>query len=335
MSRPGSSSSLAEIDATAADWVIRRDLGLSVTCQAEFEQWKAADPRHIQALSSLEAAWTRLDRPRSGGRAEELMRVLSASAGRRRRRRRINAALAGVAIMAFAGVLWTARSRTEAAASASRPLVLLPETRRLTDGSVVELKSGAEIAVDYTGIFRRVQLMRGEALFQVAKNKERPFIVTAAGIDVRAVGTSFVVGMRKSQIDVIVTEGQVAVGVPPEKSAAAYSTLLAAGRKLAIDVGPHPKISATVTVSAEEIDDRLGWRAARLDFSHTPLADAVELFNAHSKLRLVVADPALAAIPVTGLFRANQAEVMVRLLEANFGIKAERDGDTITLRKAP
>src|SRR5437660_1453063 len=74
----------------------------------------------------------------------------------------------------------------------SSAVVLRPEKQILADGSVVELKSGAEIAVDFTGAYRRVALKRGEAHFQVA-HQSRPFVVTAGPIEFRAVGTAFAV----------------------------------------------------------------------------------------------------------------------------------------------
>ena len=111
-------------------------------------------------------------------------------------------------------------------------------TPMLDDGSVAELNRGAEIEVNYTVAERRVVLRRGEALFTVAKNPARPFVVRAGGVDVRAVGTAFNVKLAGPNLEVLVTEGTVHVSQQtPATSASAPTELtmlaaLTAGQEL-------------------------------------------------------------------------------------------------------
>src|SRR6185312_8533669 len=105
---------------------------------------------------------------------------------------------------------WRART-ARPVARADSIVISQPERKTLVDGSVVELRDTAEIAVDYAGPLRRVTLRRGEALFQVAKNPARPFVVKAGGLEVRAVGTAFSVQIDGAAVDVLVTEGRVSV----------------------------------------------------------------------------------------------------------------------------
>lgn len=334
-----------EIDAIASDWTIRREAGLSAAEAAEFERWRAADPRHEAALNRLAQVWAMLARPRHAGRGHEMARALAARARRRRRRATLGVvvAAAGIFVGAFS---WQAARAPHATAPETAQLVR-PEKQILPDGGTVELKPGAEISVDYTGEWRRVVLRHGEALFHVAENKARPFVVTAGGVDVRAVGTAFLVSMDAREVDVVVTHGVVAVERPLSAETASsdqnetapapaprFATLVEAGSRVTIDVTPTPAAPAVMAVSAAEMKERLAWCGPRVEFNDTALGDAVALMNRHSKLQLVIDDARLARLPVNGLFRVDNTETLVRLLESSFGVRAERSGDTITLRQA-
>ena len=111
-------------------------------------------------------------------------------------------------------------------------------------------------------------------------------------------------------------------------------TLVDAGRRVTVPLVPEMAAPEILSVSSTEMTERLAWCGPRVEFKDTALADAVTLMNRHSKLRLSIDDPALAKLPVNGLFRVDNTETLVRLLEAGFGVQAERHGDTITLRKA-
>lgn len=327
--------SQTQIDAEASQWIIQRDAGLSAVESTRFAAWQAADPRHADAVARHDEAWTLLDQPRTRGRGYEMATALAHRASRRRRRRTGLSALAA-AVVLVAGVLWQTPTPAEGPSPTSTALVLAPRLQHLPDGSVVELKSGAEIAVDYAGALRRVTLIKGVALFQVAKNPDRAFVVTAAGVQVRAVGTAFTVELGRANVDVVVTEGRVAVAqsdLTPAPSPVA-PTFVNAGKRMTVDFEAKPAVPEPIDVSPTEMSDHLAWRDTRLEFSETPLAEAIALMNRHSKVQLIVADAALGTLPVNGIFRADNTETLVRLMEANFGVTAERSGDKITLRKA-
>lgn len=270
----------------------------------------------------------------------------------RRHRRRVGAVAGGLAALLVAGFVWYAaagrRPTTADSPSVSSVVVSRPARQVLPDGSVVELKDGAEIALDYNAALRRVALKRGEAHFQVAKNKERPFVVEAAGVEVRAVGTAFSVQLGSKQVEVLVTEGRVAVAQPaqavggilrPDLLAAVRQPLAVvdAGNRLVVDLAsPSTPSSApqAQVVPPAELTEQLAWRAPRLEFSGTPLAEAIPLVNHHSHVRLVLADPELGQVRLSGVLRADNIDTLLRLLEEAHGIKTERSGDAITLSKA-
>jgi transmembrane sensor len=278
-------------------------------------------------------------------------------ARRRRRNRAIGGAVAAVAVVV--GGLFVARGRlgpdrtTDAMAVVQQPVpagrptatVSAPERVTLPDGSLVELKSGAEIAHEFTADSRRVTLVRGEAHFQVAKNPARPFVVSAGGVAVRAVGTAFSVQLGGGAVEVLVTEGRVAVGAAePELAGAGAAAPTTGGEAALLQAGgravvrlDEPAAKAEVSVLPEpELAQRLAWRVSQLEFSRTPLPEIVALMNRHGGGRRIVIDaPAreIAEVRLSGFLAADNVDGLVRLLESNFPIAAERTGAEVRLRK--
>lgn len=353
-----SEPTLEAIAETAARWVSRRDAGLTSAERAEFECWRDADARHEAALRHYDATWARFDR---SGRSDAILRELGVQqAKRRRRRQRVGAAALALALLGSVGLItFTDRPAGPQPIVAARPggLLLMPEQRALPDGSVVDLKGGAEIRVDFSPGLRRVELVRGEAHFRVAKDRARPFAVEAGGVQVRAVGTAFAVQRNAAHIEVVVTEGRVALARAEEPAssgssartpAGAPSTELAplaladAGQRVVVPAADLASLStlAVVPVSADEIAERLAWRAPRVEFSATPLSEALAMMSRATSERAdgvqMRIDPGSAALgrePISGVFRADNAEAFVRMLELSLGVQAERRGNQIVLRQ--
>jgi len=278
-------------------------------------------------------------------RAEEELLDAVTRRLRLRRARRVGVAGAfGILILCGALALRLHRE-TPAAASlataipatvaAPTAIVTRPAVERLPDGSDVELKGDARIAVDFTPEFRRVRLVRGEAHFHVAKDARRPFLVQADGVEVRAVGTAFSVQLAPDVVDVIVTEGTVRVqpetGRPDSKSSE-----VTAGRRCTIEVAQ--RVAHVADLGGAEAADRLAWRIPQLEFSRTPLTEVVALMNENtgraSGPRLEIADVRLDEIKLTGFLRADNTTGLLRLLESNFHVSVERTGARILLRQA-
>jgi len=334
------------IEREAALWVVRLERGLTATEQDAFLDWLTADPRHGDELTRQKFGWNRLNlladwRPEHGRQPNrDLLAPPPAKLWRRLResaRRQAPVILAAAAAIA-AGFFFFGPSPSVPTAPAD-PRVMLIEKRTLADGSTVELNRGAVIAVHYTPEERRIELKQGEAHFQVAKNPVRPFIVTVRGIDVRAVGTAFNVHLKASAIEVLVTEGQVAVtGEPqaagPEGGASVPPVLLTAGHRTVIPLD-RPDGRSVVHVSAAEIDGLLAWQPTLLDFTDAPLAAIVAEFNRrNAPIQLVISDPALAGTVLNASLRSDNIEGFLRLLAGGFGIEAERTGSVIVLHRS-
>lgn len=338
----------------ASQWVARRDAGLSATEESEFQAWRDASPAHAEAMARYERLWDRIDGPRTANAGPQLNQEISKLDNRQRRSRR---GLATACVLALCGLGiagWALRPGAEVAREASSVAVLAPEHRVLPDGSVVEYPAGASVTVDFSSPeVRRVTLDRGEAHFAVAKNPARPFIVHAGGVDVRAVGTAFAVQLASSAVDVIVTEGRVAVDRPAEAAApavpssttpapSATATFVGAGEKLsfATQVPAGASAGRAEAIFPAELEQRLAWRNPRMEFSNTPLPEVVAAINrhadAHGGVHFTLAGSSLDTVRLSGIFRVDDTRSFIGILETGFSIKAERTApNAFELRHAP
>jgi transmembrane sensor len=340
MKRPEPHSPEAQRRAqAAADWLVKRDRGLTPAEQDEFLEWLAADPRHGEWLAlhrgvvrdfGALAHW----RPEHSEEANPdlLARPL------RRPLRFAPLGLAAAAALAVTAIGWRPASPPVVQTTALGAVEL--ERRILEDGSTVDLNHGAVVTVAFTADERRVALVRGEALFTVAKNAARPFVVRAGGMDVRALGTAFNVRLASAAVEVLVTEGTVQVDAPAAEDARAFpgaaaapASIVAAGQRatLAIDRSTRAEI---VAVTAAESARLLAWQPQLLDFSSAPLEKAVAEFNRRNRVQLVLADSTLAAMPIVASIRSDNVEGFVRILAAVPGVTIERPAaDTIVVRR--
>jgi len=197
----------------AAAWLVKHDRGLTASEQDEFFQWLSADARHGAWFARHRRGWRRLDgimawRPEHS--AEPNPDAQARSPDRSAWRRQF-AAVAATALILAGG--WSIIHRpTDASLDPLAPVANGGYERRVfEDGSVAELNRGAEIEVHFTATERRIALRRGEALFTVTKDPQRPFVVRAHGVDVRAIGTAFNVRVQPSGVEVLVTHGTVQV----------------------------------------------------------------------------------------------------------------------------
>lgn len=328
--------SRSAIESAASKWIVRRDAGFTAAEEIEFREW-LAKPEHARAFARHEQAWRIFSVPSAAGLGPSL-----AAESRRRavkRRRRFTAAITGVAAFAIGLYFWQAQVPPESPPASGGVVVFRPFHHVLPDGSVLDYKTGAQVVVEFTAegtAPRRVRLVKGEAHFQVEKNKARPFIVEVGDIAFRAVGTAFTVERTASKAELVVSEGTVAIDQRMADSVANPPTTLAtltAGQRTFVELTaaavPHVE-----PLAPAEVADRLSWRETRLEFTGTSLSEAVRLINQFNTVKFVIDDPSLSALEISGFVRVENPDLFVLLLDKGFNIKAERQGDVIHLRKA-
>ena len=321
-------------ESDAAEWVARYDAGLSDEERRAFERWRDAAPENSEAFERLSSTWGALGRPLQTGASDALLDEL-AMLRRRDRRRRMQAASVAAMLCLIASAWWIRRPGTASEALPTNTVVIAPERRVLDDGSTVEYARGTELEIAYTAAIRRIVLKRGNAHFQVTSNAARPFIVSVNGIDVQAVGTAFAVRANDTGVDVVVTEGRVAVEQGRDLSQPRNLAMLDRGSGVRVEVPTGANAPPTVTpASPAGMAERLSWRSPKVEFSGVPLSDVVTVLNRFNASQLVIEDPQVRGILLSGLFRADDTESFLNTLATAFGVASEPRGKQILLRKA-
>ena len=205
----------------------------------------------------------------------------------------------------------------------------------LEDQSAIELNTDSEVRVALSPQKRKVELVRGEASFEVAHDASRPFIVSAGKTAIRAVGTKFDVHRLAHSVEVIVDEGKVLVGTPEMLQAQEIAGLppmlpLVAGQT-AISSDSGVKLTALPKSSMAR---KLAWQNQMLGFDGDSLAEVIAQFNRYNERQLVIADPSVATIRISGYFRPTNLDAFVSVLQSDFGIRVNLDENRLVLAAA-
>ncbi len=348
-------SRASEISDEAADWLIRLEARTSAELWDGLQAWLDADPRHRAAFVRLRVAWNRADvlknlQPLDGTIDPDLLaganlapatlaaKGLQPLQGRARKRsnglslpnrRRW---LAAAATVAAAGVIawligFTGWKSYETGIGGREQIAL-------RDGSTVKLNTNTQLRTRLTSSRRDIMLTRGEALFHVAHDSTRPFYVIAGATLVRAVGTEFSVRLRDADhVDVLVTEGRVAIGAAQASHDPDSPMLVGSASEVSDGEAARakPGTLSVTRLAAKDVTRKLAWTAGHLAFQGETLAEAVQEFNRYNQRQITVADPSIERVQVGGTFRTTDPDSFVAALQRSFGIQALRDSGGIRL----
>src|SRR6185437_12683789 len=240
------------------------------------------------------------------------------------RRRALAAAILTGLVIAGGALLWESERYPSYATE-------IGERRsfELSDGSTVDLNARSKLRVEFSGAERRVELLEGQALFQVAKDKARPFIVKSADATVRAVGTQFDVDRKSTGTTVTVLEGRVVVypGAPAlgdlVGSATTKDTDGSANLAVPVTAGQQVTVTKQVLRAAEHADvaAATAWKQRKLIFDGTRLADVVEAFNRNNRRQFVIESGALADYHLSGVYSSIDPSALIQFLREQPGFK--------------
>jgi len=194
---------------------------------------------------------------------------------------------------------------------------------RLDDGTRLSLNSGTRVVITYSDSERRVELVRGEAFFEVAHNAARPFIVTAGDQQVVAIGTTFVVRYEAARTAITLLEGSVKVSPATDMGltlAPGERVTFAAGGSRRLD---EPKIEAVTA-----------WRRGEVMLDSTQLEDAVAELNRYDKNTLIIDDPQIATLSISGIYHAGDSRGFAQTIGKLYGIEIIEQSNHIHLRAA-
>jgi transmembrane sensor len=357
----------------AAEWWVRlREPAVSRADREEFIDWLRESALHVaemlriaQVHGALEhfEKWTRLSTegsdepenvvaiPQSVPAAEERGAPGEIAVRRHPRRGLYFALAAGVAgLTLLASWIFFARSaQTIETERGERREVAL------ADGSVLQVDPETLLRINFDEHTRRVALERGRALFRVAKNPDRPFLVEADGTTVRAVGTAFGVDRQRDGVVVTVAEGKVAVFATTfddsegsrqttnagEAAGAAEAEGSASTQLIPPSSVPRARTRAQLLLTADQqvrmgssgtaepvhkVDSyrELAWAKGRLVFDNESLAAAVKEFNRYNRVQLHVIDEALAKRLVSAVFDASDPESFIAFIQTVAPVRVTR-----------
>lgn len=290
----------------AAEW--RTRLGapsVDLADLAAFRDWRA-EPAHREAYDRIERLWGRAAALEDDPEIRRAVDQAASSARRRGASRRRNEIAWGAAATA-AAVLVLVSSLGGPSVYAAPPLSA--RLVRLNDGTTVHMDAGSRILVTYRQESRAVTLAAGRALFEVARDRERPFSVVARTARVTALGTVFVVDRLDPDLPVTLVEGRVKVMRDGPTSRA---WLLQPGQSVeALAADPHP-----VSV---DVDQATAFVSGRLIFRDRPLDEAVDEINRYAQRPITLTADAPRSARISGVFRAGEeaafAEAAARILK--------------------
>ncbi|MHC8314759.1 FecR family protein [Pseudomonas sp. LB3P31] len=196
----------------------------------------------------------------------------------------------------------------------------------LADGSHLTLDSNTRATVAWHLRSRRVQLESGQALFDVAKTRVRPFQVDAGAAQVHVLGTLFSVSHLQDAVRVTLVRGAVSVNTAGD---AGHAVRLAPGQQVEVR---QNRVQQPLTV---DTDAATAWKDSRLMFDRTPLAEALAQIQRYRKSPIVLDDPSLASLPISGAFDNRNVEDLLKLLPSilPLSLNSEADGTAHVRRK--
>src|SRR5579872_2317802 len=356
----------ARVAAEAADWFVHGHGETSAQERQSFSEWLLRSPAHVQEYLQVASTWRELELPQGDSLSVEsliaaaiahhdnvvhLPEVLSHGASRENRQSRpargrswwkvaaLAASLIPAGLFLAAYLSWNSAMTYQTAIGEQRSVTL-------QDGSLIYLNTNSAVRVQLRRTQRQIDLVRGEARFSVAKDPSRPFTVSTAKAAVRAVGTVFNVRAEPLSTQVAVLQGKVdviAAGPTTERlglrqllqgEAAPIGGIgavrLEAGQRAAVT---SRGIEANAGPPMESV---MAWTERRLVFRDQPLGTVVEEFNRYRMRPLVLDDPSLGALQISGVFDLTDPDSLVAYLGAYESVDMQRqaDGTQHLLRRA-
>lgn len=324
---------------SAAEWLLEmREHNVSREQRERFVEWLQASPVHVRAYLEVAAAWGTAaqlgpevtideDSVRQPDFAAKVLSLpvaapsasndpaASKPAGSWQQRSPAHLAFAAsLFVVIVAAIVWFAVSQSSTRSLVFATRVGEQRTVSLADGSLVRLNARSELRVAFTRNLRSLELVAGEAWFDVAKDAARPFIVRQAGTHVRALGTVFDVNQRGRGTIVTVVSGHVLVSV----GSANGNDAAGAANQASLTTGQQATVSGDRSITVKHdvnLTAATGWLDNILTFEDTPLEDVVEELNRYSARPIQLEDEGLRHARINGVIQAGNSEAMVRYLQ--------------------
>lgn len=335
-------NSKEDIQQQACEWISRIDRGLTVDEHKALQQWTTSSESHRQILFDMAETWDDLS---VLNELKGLMPIerIDPSSTPQNPYKGLWPMAAGIAFLLISVMSWFVLNphldnsknqlitKLTTSVGEQKPVTL-------DDDSVVYLNTNSEIQVNYSDHSRQIKMIKGEALFEVAHDVNRPFIVAAANNTVTAVGTAFNVQLVDDKhFELLVTEGKVLLKNAQQaddeqsnktKPLEASGTLLIAGQKALVDQSSANQVD----LSLQQMQNELAWRQGIVVFQGESLVDALAEISRYIPVKFKLADDEVKHKRVAGYFKAGDIDGLLSALKNNFNIMYQKlDEQTILL----
>jgi transmembrane sensor len=305
----------AEHYAQASQWVsLLHDRDCSQKQKQEFQAWLSISPLHWQAYQEVEAFWRQMDGLETLAKPqleEARTFVKQAQVKRRWLRRHALALAASILLLAISYPLVRMYLDNGTYRTAKGEHLLV----KLSDGSRIDLNTDTELEVAYTFFFRKARLGRGEALFSVKHDGNKPFEVAAAEGLIRDIGTQFNVYKQADKVAVTVLEGEVSV----TGKGSGTAQKLSAGMQLTYNNTGANQLADTADTNAIA-----AWREGRIIFKGQRLDSVLQQLARYHDFKLSVAHSGLASLKVSGSFPIGDLKLALNTIAASLPVKISR-----------
>ncbi|PIF48402.1 FecR family protein [Pseudomonas sp. 29] len=289
----------------AARWFVRlQEPAIEADEQQRFDAWLNEHPQHRDEFQLLQGLWSAADLL-SAPRLEALAET---PPNRRQRRPLLRYAVAASVLAValglglFSGLNHPGGYRAEfATALGERKHVALP------DGSVIDLNSRSRLQVRFEQDRRLIELSEGEAMFSVAHDTSRPFVVEAGSGKVTVTGTRFDVRRDVAQTRVAVEQGTVKV----QGRDAADDQFISLSAGLGTHVDAQGQVAAAYAVNPAELT---AWRSGKLVFNNASLSEVAAEVSRYREKPLTVTNPAVASLRLTSVFKSDNTDALLKAL---------------------
>lgn len=316
----------------AADWVIVLHGNSTSDERVSFRTWLMRSPDHVEAYLKAETTWLALKEvdtdkkididnmlksssnvvslpvSRGASDAQETSAALKAA------RAPWGIAAGLMIVMALGLVAW----QNHTSGVSLKTTLGEQHTSVLEDGTAVEINTQSQLHIAYSRASRRVEVVSGEAYFNVRQDPLRPFIVAVGEHEVRAIGTEFNVYKRKTDSVVTVAEGVIELAA--RGSAGQGPVRLRAGQQAIIEGN-----SIVVDASSQQLDQALAWRKNQLISLGEPLRSVIEEINRYNEQKIILNDSGLQDRKVSGVFSVHNPELIVKFLEESSSVSVSRE----------
>ncbi|MGL1955822.1 MAG: FecR domain-containing protein [Colwellia sp.] len=345
---------MSPLESEAWDWIIRLDADEPL-CDREksrLTEWLSRSPTHIKQLRKLNAFW-------GNAALIELLNItkepVKKSTSRQAQLFTPVYRFAFITLLSLFGALsWWSMAPSEISDTNMIYATAIGQQKTFTlaDGSQVFLNSDSQLKTSYSDSFRDIWLVKGQAHFEVMKDKNRPFNVYAANSRVQAVGTAFSVEVKHNNIEVLVTEGRIALAITDIKKQVTAENNTLSTPDLTVNkfyrnsmeniafmnAGDFINISHAFNITQDKVDiikdikplsipeiaAQQAWLEGAIVFTGQSLKEVVQDLKRYSPLHIEIADPSLAELKIGGRFKVNHIDQLLKNLAVNFELDVQQ-----------